>query len=820
MGRNITLQLTTTQQGILDEIKGKIMRHFGKQIEDATENMMYKACALTVRDEIMRRWQDSHAEVKKAGAKKLYYLSSEFLMGRLLGANMLNLALTNDYVEVFKYIGMDINTVEDMEPDAGLGNGGLGRLAACFLDSLTTLDLPAYGSTIRYEYGLFRQKIIEGYQFEQPDSWLDNGYVWEVQRPEEQVEVRFGGKVHTDWSNEKFSFRYENSHTVLAVPYDVPVCGYDSKIINKLRLWSAKAPTDLNMKFFNEGQYIRAIEEKDMAEVISKVLYPEDNHNEGKMLRLRQQYFLVSATVQWIIRDFKHFYGDNWSIFPQKIAIHINDTHPALAIPEMMRVLMDDEHMGWEEAWGIVTKTFGYTNHTVMSEALEKWPVGIFESLLPRIYMIVQEIHRRLLDQLYAIYPGDQPKIEYMSIITPQNQISMANLCLATCYAVNGVSKLHTEILTSDIFADYYRIDPSRFHAITNGITFRRWIMYCNPSLTQLICDSIGAEWLKDASKLSKLAPYADDADFCGKFADIKMQNKIELAKYIKEHNCIDVDVESIFDVQAKRLHEYKRQLLSALHIMYLANCIIDNNDDSIVPRTFIFAAKASPGYKRAKLIIKLINSIADWVNNDPRIGGKLKVVFIENYGVTLAEKIMTAADVSEQISTAGKEASGTGNMKFMLNGAVTIGTFDGANVEMSEQVGMDNMYIFGLSAQEVKGKYQLGSADAQSIYAENMPLKKVLDQLIDGTLEPDKPQLFKEIYQSLLFGDYGFADPYMVVRDFEAYVDAQHQMSQEFLDKKLWNKKAVLNTAYSGFFSSDRTIEGYNHKIWKLKKI
>ena len=814
------MQLTKKQQSILEEIKGKVMRHFGKQLEDATENMMYKACALTVRDEIMQRWQDSHAAVKKQKAKKLYYLSSEFLMGRLMGANMLNLAMTDDYVKVFKYIGMDINTVEDQEYDAGLGNGGLGRLAACFLDSLTTLDLPAYGSTIRYEYGLFRQKIIDGYQFEQPDSWLDNGYVWEVQRPEEQVEVRFGGTVHTDWNDGQFSFRYENSHTVLAVPYDVPVCGYDSKIINKLRLWSAKAATDINMKFFNEGQYNRAIEEKEMAEVISKVLYPEDNHPEGKELRLRQQYFLVSATIQWILRDFKHFYGDNWDMFPEKIAIHINDTHPTLAIPELMRALMDDEKMGWEEAWDITTKTFAYTNHTVLSEALEKWPMSIFEPLLPRISMIIWEINRRLLERLNTVYPGDQGKIDYMAIITKDNQVSMANLCLAVCHAVNGVSKLHTKILTDDIFADYYRIDPSRFHAITNGITFRRWIMYCNPELTGLICDTIGSDWLSDASKLSALEKYAENDDFCAKFAAIKRQSKVDLAAYIKEHNGIEVDVDSIFDIQAKRLHEYKRQLLSVLHIMYLANRIIDNYDDNIVPRTFIFAAKASPGYKRAKLIIKLINSVADWVNNDSRIGGKIKVVFIENYGVTLAEKIMTAADVSEQISTAGKEASGTGNMKFMLNGAVTIGTFDGANVEMSEQVGIENMYIFGLRNEEVAGKYQLGSAEAQSIYAQNMPLKHVLDQLIDGTLEPQKPHIFKDIYQSLLFGDYGFADPYMVMRDFDSYAEAQEAMSKDFLNKKLWNKKAVLNTARSGFFSSDRTISEYNDKIWHLKKI
>lgn len=812
--------LTEKQQEIYDEITGKIMRYFGKTIEDATEMMVYKACAYTVRDEIMRKWQQSHAAVKEMQAKKLYYLSSEFLMGRLLGTNMLNLALTEDYRKVFEHIGLDINTVEAQESDAGLGNGGLGRLAACFIDSLTTLDLPAYGSTIRYEYGLFKQKIIDGYQFEQPDAWLADGYVWEIARPEEQVEVLFGGKVYTDWYEGRFSFRYENSHTVLAVPYDVPICGYNSKMINKLRLWSAKAPTDFNMQFFNEGQYTRAVEEKDMAEVISKVLYPEDNHDEGKRLRLRQQYFLVSATIQWIVRDFKYAYGPAWDIFADKIAVHINDTHPALAIPELMRVLMDNEELGWDEAWNITCKVCGYTNHTVMSEALEKWPVSLFEPLLPRIYMIIVEINRRLLEQLNEAYPGDHAKIDYMAIINRHGQISMANLCLATCHAINGVSKLHTDILTNDIFADYYRLDKSRFHAITNGITLRRWIMYANPALTQLITDSIGDAWLSDASKLSDLRKFAGDTAFCEKFAAIKLENKKALAAYIKEHNGIDVDINSIFDVQAKRLHEYKRQLLNVLHILYLYNCLTDNPSLDITPRTFIFAAKASPGYKRAKLIIKLINSVADLVNNDARIGGKIKIVFLENYGVTLAEKIMVAADVSEQISTAGKEASGTGNMKFMLNGALTIGTFDGANVEMSEQAGMENMYIFGLREDEVMARYRHQTGEVQALYASNMPLKRVLDQLIDGTLEPQQPQIFREIYHSLLFGDYGMADPYMVTRDFDAYIEAQAQLARDYQDKALWTKKAVLNTAASGYFSSDRTIEEYNEKIWRLTHI
>ncbi len=811
--------LSKRQQAIFEDVKNKIMRNYGKDIEDATKNMIYKACALVVRDEIMRKWQYSHAEVKKNGLKKLYYLSSEFLMGRLLGANMLNLFMTEDFIKVFEQLGVDINTVESLEADAGLGNGGLGRLAACFLDSLTTLDLPAYGSTIRYEFGLFKQKIVNGYQFEQPDSWLDNGFVWEVERPEEKVEVRFGGKVYTDWDNGIFSFRYENSHTVLAVPYDVPVCGYDSKMINKLRLWSAKAPSDLNMKFFNEGDYKRATEEKDMAEVISKVLYPEDNHTEGKMLRLRQQYFLVSATVQWIIKDFKHFYGDDWSIFAEKIAIHINDTHPALAIPELMRILMDDEHLGWDEAWDITCRVCAYTNHTVMSEALEKWPVDIFEPILPRIFMIVTEINNRLMSSLGQIYPNDKPKLDYMAIIN-NGRVNMANLCLATCHAVNGVSKLHTDILKNDIFADYCRINPDRFFAITNGVTFRRWIMHANPELTRLICETIGDEWMKDSSKLQGLAKYAKDEKFLDKFEKIKMENKARLVSYIKENNGIDIDINSIFDVQVKRLHEYKRQLLNALHILYLYNKLVENPNIDFVPRTFIFGAKAAPGYERAKLIIKLINSVAELVNNDERTNEKITVVFIENYCVSVAEKIVAAADVSEQISTAGKEASGTGNMKFMLNGAVTIGTFDGANVEMSEQVGKENMYIFGLSAEEVLEKYRNQTAEAQMIYENNMPLKKVLDQLIDSTLEKERPHIFKDIYHSLIFGDYGLADPYMVIRDFDSYAKAHESLALDFKNRKLWLGKAVKNVAMSGFFSSDRTIEEYNEKIWHLEKI
>ncbi|HAL63438.1 MAG TPA: glycogen phosphorylase, partial [Clostridiales bacterium] len=695
------IKLTQKEAELKKEIEGKVARHFGKTIEDATPKMIYTACALTARDQIMARWAVSHKEVKKEGSKKLYYLSFEFLMGRLFASNVLNLMQTKEYTNAIAALGYNISDIAELENDAGLGNGGLGRLAACFMDSLTTMDLPAYGCTIRYEYGLFRQKIVDGFQTELPDTWLENGNAWEIARPEEAVTVRFGGKVHTDWNDGHFSFRYENAHTIIAVPYDVPLVGYDSKIVNKLRLWSAKAPDVMDMQAFNSGDYIRSTEERQLAELISKVLYPEDNHTEGKELRLKQQYFLVSATLQWILREYEDRYGYDWKNLPEKAVIHINDTHPTLAIPELMRLLVDEKGLGWDEAWDITRRTFAYTNHTVMSEALEKWPLDMFERILPRISMIVQEINRRLMENLQMVYPNDWGKQKWMAIIS-DNQVFMANLCLATCFAVNGVSGLHTKILTSDIFADYYRLDTKRFHAITNGITLRRWIANCNPELTELISSKIGNSWIKDYKKLEGIKKYADDPEFQEKFAEIKHNNKVRLAKYIKKHNGIDVNPDSIFDVQAKRLHEYKRQLMNVLHILAQYNMLIENPDKPFTPKTYIFGAKAAPGYKRAKLIIKLINSVAEMINNDARIDGKIKVIFIENYGVSIAELLVTAADISEQISTAGKEASGTGNMKFMLNGAVTCGTLDGANVEMLEQVGEDNIYIFGLKADEV----------------------------------------------------------------------------------------------------------------------
>ena len=820
--KNAKKKLTPKQEALKNEIIGKVNRHFGKVMEEATPHMIYSACALTVRDRIMEKWAHSHREVKKEGSKKLYYLSFEFLMGRLLSTNVLNLMQTEDYEVVLEDLGYTLSEVAELENDAGLGNGGLGRLAACFIDSLTTLDLPAYGCTLRYEYGLFRQKIVDGFQTELPDTWLEHGNAWEVARPEEAVKVSFGGEVNSYWEDGKMKISYSNERTVLAVPYDVPLCGYDSKIINKLRLWGAQSSQDFNMHAFNAGDYSRAIEEKELASVISKVLYPEDNHTEGKELRLKQQYFLVSATLQWILKEFESRNGANWSLLPEKIVIHINDTHPTMAIPELMRILMDEKGLGWDEAWEIVTHVVAYTNHTVMSEALEKWPQDMFRRVVPRLYMILEEMNRRLMEKVEAFYPGDKGKHDYMAILA-NNQVSMANTCLASVFAVNGVSKLHTDILKQDIFRDYYMMDKDRFHAITNGITFRRWIANCNPELTKLIDDTIGKGWLKDADKLKKLAKFATDAEFQKKYDAIKRQNKQVVADYILEHNGVRVNPDSIFDIQCKRLHEYKRQMMNVLHIIAEYNRILTDAEyaKNYYPKTYIFGAKAAPGYKRAKTIIKLINSVGDMINNDSRINDKIKVIFIENYGVSIAEKLVTAADVSEQISTAGKEASGTGNMKFMLNGAVTIGTMDGANVEMYEQVGDDNIYIFGLRADEVDARLRImGNDEVKNIYATNGQLRNALEQLINGSFVPDNTNIFMDLYNTLLFGDYGYADTYMVLRDFESYMETHEQISRDYQDRKTWIAKQIMNTAMAGFFSSDRTINEYNDKIWKLTPI
>lgn len=812
-------ELTASQQKIKDEIIGKLNRHYGRTLDDATKEHIYKATALTVRDRMMEKWTAYRRQQRTAQRKELFYLSFEFLMGRSLGNNLLNAGLTEDYDKVLRSMGCSLEEISSQERDAGLGNGGLGRLAACFLDSLATLEYPAFGCSIRYEYGLFKQLIVDGEQVETPDNWLEDGSVWEVARPEEQVTVRFGGKVNTEMTDHGMKVSYSDTTDVIGIPYDVPIIGYNAKIVNTLRLWSASSKKDLDMTSFADGDYLQAVEEKALAEVLSKVLYPEDNHREGKALRLRQQYFFVSCTIQWIISRFKrHHQGMDLDRLPDYIAIHINDTHPAIAIPELMRVLMDNEGMGWDQAWDIVCRVFAYTNHTIMAEALEKWPMDMFQTLLPRIYMIVDEMNRRLVNDLHSRYGDDWGKINYMSIIA-YNYISMANLCLATCHKVNGVSALHTEILKNDVFRDYNNLMPDKFVSITNGITYRRWLKLANPGLSELITSKIGDKWIKEAKELEKLLPFADKADFRKTFKEIKRQNKVALAEYIKEHNHVEVDPDSIFDVQVKRLHEYKRQLLNVLHILYLYDKLKNDPSFDMYPHTFIFGAKASPGYTRAKLIIRLINDIAALVNNDPQINGKIKVVFIENYGVSLAQKIIPAADISEQISTAGKEASGTGNMKFMANGALTIGTLDGANVEMLQCVGDDNIFIFGMKTPEVNHELQYDQNSAQSIYAANAEVHRVIDMLIDGTVNPANPRLYYDLYQSLIFGDHGKADTYMVVRDFEAYCAIHRVAEQQYKNEDLWVKKAIINVAKSGFFSSDRTIHEYNDKIWHLKQ-
>lgn len=805
----------SSEQTLKEAIVNKLKHEFGKNVDEASPELIYKACALVIRDRLLAQMAETNK--KDINNKKLYYLSMEFLAGRSLANNIINLMQTDSFNNVFKEFGLNLEQVLHYEPEAGLGSGGLGRLAACFMDSLTTMELPAVGCGIRYEYGLFKQLIKEGEQVEIPDWWLKYGNIWEVEREEEKVEVRFGGTIEKIWSEGKLIVNYHNYKTIEAIPYDFPISGYGADRVNYLRLWQAKATKAMDMQLFNRGDFVNAFAEKEKDELISKVLYPADNNQEGKMLRLMQEYFLSSATIQWIIKEYKTHYGSNFLQMPDKIVIQINDTHPALAIPEMMRILMDDEGLEWDEAWYIVTNTFAYTNHTVMAEALEKWPIYIFKPLLPRIFSIIKEINLRNMEKLNKFYPCDRNKHEYMAVIS-HDQINMSNLCLAACFAVNGVSALHGRILTEDLFADYARMNPERFHSITNGITFRRWLLHANPELSELISSRIGTNWLKEPSLLANLKPYADDQDFRKIFAQIKQKNKKKLAAYIRDNYGIEIDICSIFDIHAKRLHEYKRQLLKALHILYLYNRILENPDMYFTPVIFIFAAKAAPGYVRAKQIIKLINSIAELVNNDQRIQNKLKVVFLENYNVSLAEILIPAADLSEQISTAGKEASGTGNMKFMLNGAITIGTLDGANVEIAEQVGKDNIYLFGLRAEEVRQRYQYQSDEVSHIYTSDYELHLVLDQLIHGPVSDYDKAAFRDIYQSLLYGDYGMPDPYMVIRDFREYVEIQEKIYRDYNNPELWWRKAVLNTASAGYFSSDRTIQEYNKRIWHLE--
>ena len=808
------------KESIKSTIIGKVQRYNGLPIEEATNAQIYRALASTVRDQIMQKVVESREIRKKSKGKRLYYLSVEFLMGRSMYCNMLNLLSTKEYTEALQELGIDLREILKEEPEPGLGNGGLGRLAACFLDSLSSLNLPAMGCTIRYEYGLFRQKIVDGQQVELPDSWLDNGNAWETAVMEDTCEVHFGGHVEETMINGQQKFVTRDYYTVEAVPYDMPVVGYDAVTVNPLRMWSARSPKKLDLKDFSEGRYVQASEEIELAETISKVLYPEDRHYEGKMLRLKQHYFFTSASLQYILKEYKQTFGSDMSRLPEKVVIHINDTHPGMAIPELMRLLIDEEGLGWDEAMNITRQTIAYTNHTIMAEALEKWPVNMVQQLLPRCYQIICEMNRRLCERLWNFFPGDWDRIARMAIVSYDN-VHMANMLVAMSYSVNGVSKLHGEILKEETFHDFNLVMPEKFSAITNGITHRRWLMSCNPELTGLINQTIGTDWIREPEKLSELRPYADDAAFREEFAKIKKHNKERLAKMLKERQNVDVDPSFMFDVQAKRLHEYKRQMLNALHILVLYNRIVNDESFTMQPRVFIFGAKASPGYTRAKQIIRMICALSRLIEKHPRARKMLQVVFLENYDVSSAEVLIPAAEVSEQLSTASKEASGTGNMKFMMNGAVTIGTLDGANVEISEQVGMDNIYIFGMRSNTVRDMYRENTYNPMTIYESNHEIREAMTQMIDGTLMPENPAALQELYHSLLLGSWGsIGDNYFVLKDYGSYSMAQKRLNADYGDQVKWQKMAVTNTAMSGIFSSDRTIREYNEKIWHLEPL
>lgn len=805
------------KDSIKASIIGKLQRYNGRTIEEASNGQIYRALASTVRDQIMQKWMISREERKTNNNKRLFYLSVEFLMGRSLYTNILNLVSLDAYKQALDELHIDVDKVLQEEPEPALGNGGLGRLAACFMDSLASLDLPAMGCSIRYEYGLFRQKIVDGQQVELPDYWLGNGNVWEMPVMEDACEVHFNGHVEMGNENGRTVFRHVGYNTVEAVPYDMPLVGYDTSTVNSLRLWSARAPKRIDLSDFNHGHYVQASEEKELAEAISNILYPEDNHYEGKLLRLKQQYFFTSATLQYILKDFKKLNGTNWSKLPEKVVIHINDTHPGLAIPELMRLLMDEEGLGWDEAQQIVSRTMAYTNHTIMAEALEKWPEDMVKSLLPRIYQILVEMNKRLCALLWNFFPGEAERVGRMAIIA-YGYIHMANLCVAMTFSTNGVSKLHGDILKQETFHDFYLVMPEKFSAITNGITHRRWLMACNPELTKLICDTIGTDWVKDPELLHDLAPYADDAAFREQFEKIKHNNKVRLSNFLKEHQGAIVDPNFIFDAQSKRLHEYKRQMLNALHILVLYNRIVNDPNFTMHPRVFIFGSKAAPGYNRAKLIIRFINGLSALIAKHPRASKMLQVVFLENYDVSSAQLLIPATEISEQISTASKEASGTGNMKYMMNGAITIGTMDGANVEISEQVGMDNIYIFGMRSDTVLDMYRERNYNPMTIFETNQELRLALTQMIDGTVLPDAPSALQDLYHSLLIGDWGnMADPFFVLKDFGSYSMAQRRIDADYADRDKWNRMAVINTAMSGVFCSDRTIREYNDTIWHL---
>ncbi|MBC5706436.1 glycogen/starch/alpha-glucan phosphorylase [Hungatella sp. L12] len=792
---------------------------FRKTIDEATPEQAFQAVAYAVKDVIIDEWIATHKEYEKQDAKTLYYLSMEFLMGRALGNNIINIMALPEVKEVLDELGFDLNAIEDQEPDPALGNGGLGRLAACFLDSLATLGYPAYGCGIRYRYGMFKQKIENGYQMEVPDDWLKNGYPFEVRRAEYATEVKFGGYVRTVWEDGREHFVQEGYQSVRAVPYDMPIVGYGNNVVNTLRIWDAEAINTFSLDSFDKGDYQKAVEQENLAKTIVEVLYPNDNHYAGKELRLKQQYFFISASVQRAVKKYMEKHEDIHKFF-EKTVFQLNDTHPTVAVPELMRILLDEFNLTWDEAWAVTTKTCAYTNHTIMSEALEKWPIELFSRLLPRIYQIVEEINRRFVEQIQQMYPGNQDKIRKMAIIY-DGQVRMANLAIVGGFSVNGVARLHTEILKKEELRDFYEMMPQKFNNKTNGITQRRFLLHGNPLLAEWVTGKIGSEWITNLPHIHRLAVYADDPKCQQEFMDIKYQNKVRLAKYIKEHNGIDVDPRSIFDVQVKRLHEYKRQLMNILHVIYLYNQLKDNPNLDMIPRTFIFGAKAAAGYKRAKLTIKLINSVADVINNDKSIDGKIKVVFIEDYKVSNAEIIFAAADVSEQISTASKEASGTGNMKFMLNGALTLGTMDGANVEIVEEVGAENAFIFGMTSDEVIGYENKGGYNPMEIFNNNYQIRRVLMQLINGYFAPQDPELFRDIYNSLLNTQSSDrADTYFILKDFPSYAEAQQRIDQAYRNETWWAKAAILNVACSGKFTSDRTIEEYVNDIWHLEKV
>ena len=814
-----------TQNFSKEEFKKNVISNckslYRKNIEEANQQEVFQAVSYAVKDIIIDKWIATHKQYEKDDPKMVYYMSMEFLMGRALGNNMINLCAYDEIKEALDELGLDINVIEDQEPDAALGNGGLGRLAACFMDSLATLEYPAYGCGIRYKYGMFKQEIKDGYQVEVPDNWLKDGNPFEIKRSEYRYEVKFGGYVRSyrDEKTGRDMFVQEDYRSVIAVPYDIPVLGYGNNTVNSLRIWDAEPVNTFNLNSFDKGDYQKAIEEENLAKNIVEVLYPNDNHYAGKELRLKQQYFFVSASVQRAVDRYKSMNNGDVKNLYKKVTFQLNDTHPTVAVAELMRILMDENGLEWDEALDVTTKTVAYTNHTIMAEALEKWPIELFSRLLPRIYQIVEEINRRFVEEIKAKYPGDQEKVRKMAIIY-DGQVKMANLAIVAGYSVNGVAKLHTEILKKQELRDFYEMMPEKFNNKTNGITQRRFLKHANPLLSDWITDKIGDGWVTDLSQLEKLMLYVDDPKAHQDFMQIKYKNKVRLAKYIKEHNGIDVDPNSIFDVQVKRLHEYKRQLLNILHVMYLYNQIKRNPDYDMVPRTFIFGAKAAAGYKIAKQTIKLINNVANVINNDASIKGKIKVVFIENYRVSNGEIIFAAADVSEQISTASKEASGTGNMKFMLNGAITLGTMDGANVEIVNEVGAENAQIFGLSSDEVIRFENEGGYDPMEIFNNDQEIRDVLMELINGKYSPEDTEMFRDIYNSLLNNDGGRrADTYFILKDFRSYAEAQRKIDERYRDTNGWAKTVMTNTAKAGKFSSDRTIEEYATEIWHLTK-